>query len=297
MTNVGHGPLQRVSGPRPLPRDHGLLQASNVVGSGVNVIVEGDEHWGNGVKIWPYSIGEALVFDGTHAGTSADTKGTGDEHLELDEFFPMVVVFADQCDTVSVFNDDQFRARAVESFATVEGAAVEKELLTGAALPAQPHLADGTGDFPIGNVITTPINGLAALEDQIARSGRAGIIHMSPGLATVFSANFVVYEENGMLRTVNGTTVIAGAGYADGDSPEGHAAATGWEEWIYATGPIDIRRTAAEVLPNKLSEAMDREHNLITYIVERYYVVDWDASIHAAVLVDRCATDCGTPPS
>ena len=54
-----------------------------------------------------------------------------------------------------------------------------------------------------------------------------------------------------------------------------------------ATGPIDIRRGDVEVLPPVIRQTLDRRTNVITYRVERDYLVDWDTVLQAAVLVDR----------
>lgn len=309
-TTVGYGPLLPVDGPSPSPPKYGLLQATNNAGSQVTLVPEVQDKWGNGIDVWPYPAGEVAAFNPALTGTSATPKGYGDTDLDRLVVAPFVVVFADICTVASMsaggqIGPERFRARQVAVLGAVEGAGVEKELLTGAAVPANQHLADGVGNFPMGNSPTSVLNGLALLEMEIARSGRKGVVHMSPQLATFLSANYILFDVDGLLQTVNGTTVIAGYGYVDGATPEGMSAPTGWEEWMYATGPIDIRRSTVFTVPDSLAEAIDRgtggategRPNTFTYLVERYYLVNYDEVIKAAVLVDRCSTDCGTPPS
>ena len=308
-TTVGYGPLWPIDGPLPSAPKYGLLQATNVTGSNVRLVTEGQDRWGNGVDVWPYPQGAAEPFDPAQVGTSATPKGYGEDDLDRLVVAPFVVVFSDICTVASMsaggqISPERFRARQVAVLGAVEGAAVEKELLTGGTIPANQHLADGVGNFPMGSTPTSVLNGLALLEMEIARSGRAGVVHMSPQLATVLSANYIIFDVGGVQRTVNGTTVIAGYGYVDGDTPTGHATPTGWEEWMYATGPVEIRRSDVFTVPDTLAEAIDRgsgategRPNTFTYLVERYYLVDYDAVVKAAVLVDRCSSDCGTPPS
>lgn len=301
---VGFGPMQRIDGPRPIPPKYGLLPAANVAGSGVDIVPDPADRWGNGVKVWPYPVGDAEVFDPSLVGTSATPKGYGAEQPPSPDFAPMVVVFAITCTTASVPDQATFKARAVAALAAVEGAAVEKELLTGAALPANLHLSDGTSNLPLGSTPTSAVNGLAEMEAEIARSGRAGLIHVSPQVATFLHNNGLINDVGGVVKTINGTTIVNGVGYVDGATPEGATPPAGWEQWIYATGPIEIRRSEVITVPETLAEALDRgmgatqdRVNTITYLVERYYLVDYDGAVQSAVLVDRCTTDCGNPPA
>ena len=309
-TTVGFGPLWPIDGPLPSAPKYGLLQATNIAGSQVRIVTDTQDRWGNGVQVWPYPVGAAEPFDPALSGTSTVPKGYGEEDSDVIVAAPFVVVFADICTVASMsaggqISPDRFRARQVAVLGAVEGAAVEKDVLNGSTIASNQHLADGTGAFPMGNVATSVLNGLAMLEMEIARSGRAGVIHMSPQLATILSANYVVYDQGGLLRTVNGTTVIPGYGYVDGATPTGHTSPDGWEEWMYATGPVEIRRSEVFTVPGALAEAIDRgtggategRPNTFTYLVERYYLVDYDEAAKAAVLVDRCSSDCGTPPS
>ncbi len=308
-TTAGYGPLWPIDGPLPSAPRYGLLQATNVAGSNVKLVVDAQDRWGNGVQVWPYPQGPAEPFNPAEVGTSATPKGYGDDDADLFVAAPFVVVFADICTVASMsaggqISPERFRARQVAVMGAVEGAGVEKELLTGGTIPANQHLADGVGTFPMGSTVTSVLNGLAILETEIALTGRAGVIHMSPALATFLSSNYTIFDVNGLLRTVNGTTIIAGYGYAAGATPTGHATPTGWEEWMYATGPIEVRRSDVFSVPDTLAEAIDRgsgategRPNTFTYLVERYYLVDYDEVVKAAVLVDRCSSDCGTPPS
>jgi hypothetical protein len=296
---VGYGPLYRIDGPLPLQPRYGLLQAAS--SESVRIIADVDEsgidRWINGVEVYPYPTDFPGVFDACATGSNVRDKSAG-TLPSLPQFGALTVYLAETCTPRGIADQAAFKARAVAAFSAVEGAAVEQEFLSGRNIPLNPHLADGNGTFPWGNTATTVANGFAVLENAIAASGRAGLIHASPATVTAAAVDHVVDVDpkSGVLRTMNGTVVIAGSGYAQGHPPLGvHPNATATQEWIYASGPVDIRRSEIFMIPENVSEAMDRAQNLVTYRAERYYVVDWDTVVQSAVLVDRCTTVCGTP--
>jgi hypothetical protein len=300
--SVGYGPLAPIDGPPPAAPLYGLLQAAEAPAAGVRIVPDADdrgiERWLNGVEVHPYPVTQAEVWDACRSGSEGGTKSEGDA-VPLPDFGAMTVYLTDQCTAYQVPDDAAFKARAALALAAVEGAAVEREFLTGDTLLLNPHLSDGNGDFPNGDTATSPQNGLALLEAEIARSGKQGLVHVSPQVQTFLRDHLAIDLKNGIWRTANGIVVIPGFGYVDGATPTGHAAPGATEHWIYATGPIDIRRSEIFVLPETRAEALDRgvgatndRPNLITYRAERYYLVDWDTDVQAAVLVDRCQTDC-----
>lgn len=298
-TSIGFGPLARIEGPPPSPPRHGLLQAAAAPAAGVRLVPDAEDRWINGVEVEAYPVSMAEVWDACRSGSAGAEKADGDPHPSP-QFGAMTVYLADTCTRYQVPDESAFRARAATVMQAVEGAAVEREFLTGDDLLLNPHLSDGNGEFPNADAPTSPVNGIALLEQEIARSGRLGLIHISPMLAVVLGAAGAISELDGVLRTTNGTPVISGAGYAEGATPkDGHANPAANQEWAYATGPIDVRRSEIFIVPDTLAEALDRgmgathdRPNAVTYYVERYYLVDWDTDVQAAVLIDRCSDEC-----
>lgn len=302
MSDVGFGPLERIDGPPPIPPLYGLIPAAEAAkAAGVRIVPDTDdrgiERWMNGVEVYPYppSIGD--VFNPCAVSSEFVSKDFGDD-LEHPQFGAMTVYVSETCTTSKVWNQEEFKARAVANIVAVESGTIAYEFLTGHRLPAQPHLADGNGDFPNGDTVTTVLLGIEAMEKQIALSRRQGLIHCSPMIATaMLSRGFSLRDETGVIRTINGIVVIPDFGYAAGATPTGHAApGSAVQEWIYATGPVDIRRTEIFVTPDNVADAVDKgtpnsatnnKPNSITYRAERYYLVDWDTEVQAAVLVDR----------
>lgn len=253
------------------------------------------QRWINGVAVYPYPIGPALAWNACAVASEAVAKGDG-AALPNPVFGAMTVYLAETCTAYQIPSQEEFKARALLALSVIEGAAVATEFLTGAVLPLNPHLADGNGTFPNADVVTSPLNALALLEGEIAVSGKAGLVHMSPQMLTVLRSMYAMDEKGGVIRTGVGTVVIPDAGYAVGANPAGHAAAAGTQEWMYATGPIELRRSEMFVTPEDVSQALDRgaggKPNSLTYRAERYWLADWDTEVQAAVLADRCVTTC-----
>lgn len=253
------------------------------------------QRWINGAAIYPYPVGPALAWNACALASDAVVKNDGAD-LPNPEFGAMTIYLAETCTSYKIPSQEEFRARAVLALSVMEGAAVATEFLTGGVLPLNPHLADGNGTFPNANTVTSPLNALALLEGEIAVSGKAGLIHMSPQMLTVLRSQYAMDDKGGVIRTGNGTVVIPDAGYAVGANPAGHPAASGTQEWIYATGPIELRRSEMFTTPDDVSEALDRgidgKPNSITYRAERYWLATFDTEVQAAVLADRCQVVC-----
>lgn len=341
MDEVGYGPLEAIDGPLPLPPPYGLLSAAEAPGAGVRIVVDtsngpidvndlssdnetmeeaiarmqregslppqaGQERWINGAEVWPYAPHTGDIWDPCSPSTltsGAKSFGDEDEGFENPKFASVAVYVAETCKSYRTWDQERFKARAVAVLMAVESSLLGRRLMTGEGSPLSPYLADGMGTFPNGDSVTNAANGLQLLEQAIGETGRLGLIHGSPMFATAIRERFAVDNRTGFIRTINGTPLIPDYGYAhtSNSGPVGHAEPTGTREWIYATGPVEIRRSEVFVLPETVSEALDRgaaggattgRSNTITYRAERYYLLTWDTVLQAAVLIDRCQSGC-----
>lgn len=336
----GFFPTWFVDGPLPLPPVHGLIPAAAASAAGVRFVVDvtdeegnktpietngssdrteldrlkalgyipqraGMERWLNGVAVYPYPVDVPETWDACDNVGSASAEKSFGTAISPPDFAAFTITLPITCTSQQVPDQDAFKARAVTVIAATESYAVEQEFLTGAGISGQPYLADQYATFPnggIGTGATSPIHGLQVLEYAIALTGRLGLIHCSPMLATALLGNgFALKDNTGVIRTINGNVVIPGFGYAPGATPVGAATPSATSEWAYATGPIDIRRSEIFTTPDTVTEALDRSlgatnnrPNTITYRAERYYAVDADLALQAAVLIDRCSTTCVT---
>lgn len=280
------GALFYVNGPLPRRPRYGLVQSAEIN-------PESDEHWGNGIQVHGYIPDVASNFG--VCGDEPDEKLDQQRANPLPEYGPLTVYVAETCSTRTMEpTQAAFKARVEAVFAAVESGAVEHEFWTGSALPDNPHLTDANADVLNGGVATSIVNGLALLEQAIADTNRAGVIHITAGLAlaiTALGGGGILIPQGGKLYTINGTLVIPGYGY-DGSAPDGEGDPTGTEQWAFATGPVEILRSEPFVMPPDVSQAVDRSQNSITYRAERYYLPYWDTALQAAVLIDRCLATC-----
>lgn len=283
---MGYAALYPVNGPRPSPPRYGLIPSALLVDTAGEA-----DRWMNGVAVWPYPDELPSGYDPCNqAATTPNVKPDG-TNPEVVEFSALTVVEPVSCTSRSINDQATYVDRATVALESVEGWRVEREFWTGEILPNNPYLTDNNADVLHGGTATSAMNALAILEEAIAASGRQGWIHATPATVSVWSSMFQVYKDGPRLVTALGTIVVPGAGY-DGSAPVGEAAPSAVQDWAIATGPVEIRRSNVVVVPGQLSQAMVTSTNDITFRAERVFVTDWDATLQAAVLVDRCLTTC-----
>jgi len=210
---------------------------------------------------WPYCW---TPVGATEKQISCDAWGTAE---------PFVVYDGIRCQRVG-FPDGQ--SVALSRLGLSEQGQVERHTWAQLANydPTQIVTANGSGDI---------IAAIAALEAQLAAStGARGIIH-APRAAAVFLAavgvNDLIPDGSGW-KTPLGTRIVFGGGY-DYNGPAGQPPATEGELWLYATGPVVIRRGDV-VVHGGDSEGMDRTTNEVNWIAERPYLVSFDCPVLAA---------------
>ena len=274
------GPPETVSAPRPQPARWNLFTVAQAIPP------EAPERWLNGVSVWPFPAGPGDGWDPCGEGTFRP-KAAGDD-LALPEFNAFVAYIAETCSSFSARDWAEFMGRADAALAAVEPFHAERQLATGDYLlfnsQPNPYLADSNADV-LGSL--GEVAALVALENAIADTGKAGVIHATPGTVTAWAAESLLLVEGGALRTYVGTPVVSGAGYR-GARPVNEAAPSATAEWAFATGPVLYGRgNVVRANPPTLAEALDRSDNTITYRAERDLLVAWDMQLQAAVLVDR----------
>ncbi len=299
-----------VNGPRPLPPKYRLVDVANVIESP-------DPHWQTGLSVWGYPPTGDWVPDTTSPGyvggapdqpatwalcwsdaSTAGVKSTGTS-IPNPLFDAFTVYLAAQCTTASVFTakldgetQDEYQSRmqqafvdrALQSFGAAESWAVEREFSQGLILPGNPFLGDANAVVLAGGVAQKPRVALSYLANAIGQTGQAGIVHADPATIVAWG-EFFIRPEGEKLLTMEGSDIVRGSGYVGADVVGQSALAAG-TSWAFATGLVDIRRSAPFIVPGDISEALDRGDNTINYYVERTYAVDWDTVLQAAVLVD-----------
>lgn len=287
MSTATLGPARVLDGPVPVPPRYSLLVNATI-------LEDLDYHWMAGGAVYPYpTLSDDPDYNdgGVQAGCATGTereKIEGGTNL-LPEFNAFTVYVAETCTARGIGNDEDFRNRAVIGLNGLEAALVEREFALGDAIggTGSPYLADVS--LPNYQSLGTlkAMEALARLENEIAETGKMGMIHTDPATATAWASQYLVEKEGAYLRAVaTGTPIVVGYGYV-GARPDGQAAPPATSGWAWATGPVQLRRSNIELIPGSLAEALDRQHNVVTYRAERHYLVDWDTELQAAVLVDR----------
>lgn len=274
MSNLTFGPpVVLDDGHLPVAPPRSLLNTPGVV------VPPGDAHWLSGAAVYPYPPGPGSEWDPCTTGTFRE-KDEG-EGVESQYFASFVGYLPITCSAMSIGDPEEFANRAEIALNAVQSFSVERQLALGTGVPTNPFLADANHTVT-GAAATAknPTVALSYLEEEIAATGKQGMIHAT---APVVSQWFDQDRLDEPLVTVNGTRVVSGGGYAAA-TPSGRTPAAAGQSWVYATGPVEVRLGEVAVLDIK--EVLDRSNNDVTFRAERYFLVTWDAQLQVAILVD-----------
>jgi hypothetical protein len=89
-------------------------------------------------------------------------------------------------------------------------------------------------------------------------------------------------------RTLMGNCLVFGAGYSVNVGPPTCTAAPAGEAWLYATGPVRIRRDVAALVPMSEGESVRARTNDRFALAESTFVVEIACCTSAAVRVTLC---------
>lgn len=315
MAQLGAGPGRRMpttAKPRQVP--YISLLTSVDIEPNVSLDAATDprgDRWLNGIKYRrePFGPGAVLLqaYDKTSHAEDVDTALTPDpEGTEvLDDAF---TVYAEEKRTTLGFTINDYIGRAQRHLALTEGYQVEKELWSGAirqaanaagaglaqdqwlAQTVTATLLNGGTALPFGRAYNTLVQAMAD-----ASGGEVGMIHGQSGILPVIDTLMIgspvpAPGTNGQGRPVSrvlderGNVIVPGFGYAN-TSPAGVAAPVG-QFWLYGTSIMRIWRDDVVVVPDTYAQAVDRVVNNIDFRAQRTYLVDWDRSMHFAILAD-----------
>lgn len=281
MSTVGLAPRFVADGPLPIAPKYRLLDVATL-------LTEPDVHWQAGVSVWGYPPDDPSIWSTCGHGTQ--TKNEGDE-IPNPLFDPFTVYVPITCSTRTLGGDtDELRQRAVAVLDAVVSFGVEKELSQGEANPLSPYFSDADVTILGSGSAFEPVEGLAALEQAIAATGRQGVIHVTPAVATRFADHHLIEDRSGVLRTYIGTPVAVGGGYLGADPSGGaHPPTPGASgvgtQYAFATGPVRYIQSEDIVVAGSVKESMDRSDNTITFYAERNFVAYWDTELQAAALI------------
>lgn len=177
----------------------------------------------------------------------------------------------------SVARDDLLD-RARQKLGLVEQQSLEHYAWIGDA-GTTPYLAAPDTEVLAGSDVT-PValpTGVGLLEAFIAdRTGVLGVLWAPRWTAGWFATELLAKAEGPRLTAPLGDPIVFAQ--TTGVGPGGVAPAAG-EAWLYATGPVMVRRSA--VFQPRLAEALDRRTNEVFAVAERFYTVGWSCAVGA----------------
>lgn len=293
MSSVTFGPPLVLDGPIPEAPPRRLLSVPGVLqnpGGEDDPRLGNDrerDRWMNGVSVYGYPEGEAFPWNPCSTGTW-ETK-SDESSFPNPDFGAFTAYLPLSCSAFSLASDPEaFAKRAEVALDAIISQAIEKALSQGIPTMDNPFLGDAAVDILAAGK-QTPVAGLAYLEDAIGATGRAGMIHATPGTVTSWFATFPMQENESSLYTPAGTVISVGGGYTGATVHGGSDAGPG-EAWAFATGPVRAWLASETMLDIK--DVLERDDNDVTFRAERFALVEWDTSLQAAVLIDWGACPC-----
>lgn len=206
------------------------------------------------------------------------STATGVDYVES---HPFAVYAVTECRLVGRREAEE-RARAEANLRAGEQYAVEAVLARRLATDSAIQVANFDPQHPV--------DGLALLEQAMASVTSVAVIHTPRQVGTVLAAHGAIERYGDRLETVQGNLIASGRGYGLGWDPTGETYAYPADgiAWLYATGPVTVRRGTPEVIP-----AQTRQANTGIVLAERQYTLGWECDVWA---VPVYATHAGTAP-
>lgn len=275
--------LTRVVAPRATVPVHSLIRAA--------VTNLNEPGWERGLTYAPESPGGYRAFA---ACTDAEYDDEGAGPTPIVAYRPWDLQVVHPCHSTFGLDEQQLLAELDRAMETVESFAIAHELwngdLTRDALDAGDvdaanlSLVDGPTVLNAGTPVS-PKRALGLLQAEAGRAtrGQQVYLHAARELEPYLPD---LTRDGNLLTTRVGNLVVSDAGYP-GTPPVGVAAAPD-VEWLYATGPIVVRRSAIERIG--IGEgALDTATNTLDLRSTRAVAATFDRSAHFAVAVDLTA--------
>jgi hypothetical protein len=278
--------------PELKPTPCGLLSVANVK---THTSSDYDERWVRGFAYEFDSLATTRIL------TTNDESVTGGELYDASgekyyrDYSPFFIEVEIARSTFGLPAQDRF-AIALKQLEAATQKAVELELWDGVASLAASNenvflSKASTATIPVSGAYS-PSDALFHLEQAIASSptGASGVIHMTRDVASLLGSKIVFAStdggKTGKAMTRLGTEVVIGSGYS-GNGPIGNAndEASLTNRWMFATGPIEVHLSKAEIVNDSLSQGVNASINDMVIKAVRSAAVYFDPSIHFAVRV------------
>jgi len=245
---------------------------------------DGDPDWEKGLQYVPEAPGGYVA-----SGSVFCAPGDEVEHLrpisDTVDYQPWEVQFHDPCETTFGYVPDDVTARMRRIADATESYAIARELWTGEVARefGLPNAYLGKGATVVGGgAPLSPKRGIGLLEAAVgdALMGQQATLHVSRAARPYF---YELVKVGQLLYTNLDNLIVADAGY-DGSPPDGEAAAAD-VSWIYATGPVVVRRTPLLMFSTENAEVIDTEMNRRIRTASKLVAATFDPAVLFAVPV------------
>lgn len=185
---------------------------------------------------------------------------------------PFAVYAADSC----VLGRDETEARQQlrQRFLSGEQAAVERTVFDG-QMGNTPFLRQADVINTHADALPDLIEAIGLIEQWLAENyGGVGVVHAPRSMAPKLKAQTVMDVKGGQASTIAGSAWVFGTGYP-GTPPATFRGEDDGKLWLYATPPVNVRRSRVIEPADWTSGAFDKATNSGFLLEERQYVVDW----------------------
>ncbi len=271
--------LTRVAAPRATVPVHSLIRAAVTT-------LDDEPGWERGLTYAPESPGGYRAFA---ACTDADYDDEGAGPTPAVAYWPWDLQVVHPCHSTFGLDEEQLDAELGRAVDATESYAIARELwqgdLTRAAAAAgdvdDPNLSlvDGPTVLAAG-APQPPKVALGLIQAAAGRAlrGQQVYLHAAPEVEPFLD----VTREGNLLTTKRGNLLVSDAGYPN-TAPGGTDAAAG-VGWLYATGPVVVRRSPVERVGIGQG-AVDTRSNRLDLRATRVVAATFDRSAHFAVAV------------
>jgi hypothetical protein len=245
---------------------------------------DGDPDWQKGMTYVPEEPGGYKA----RASWCSDASADDVEHLrgvpDTVDYEPWELEFWDPCELTVGYNADEVTARLRRMADATESYGIARELWTGEVarefdLP-NPYLAKGP--TVVSTAAVSPKRGIGLLEAAVgdALTGQQATFHVSRAARPYF---YELVKVGQLLYTNLDNMIVADAGYP-GSPPDGTAAADD-VSWIYATGPVVVRRSELMMFAARDAEVVDTANNRRYRRASKVVAATFDPAVLFAVPV------------
>lgn len=199
---------------------------------------------------------------------------------------PVTVYAGTECSAIG-FSFDEAIVLATDTLELGASRALEEWYMRNVLCTTAQDLTPVAGAVSVAQAVSVLENWLGV------NYGGQGVIHAPAGAGAQFSRDTLAIpnwcgDDLCCIRTLTGNTVVLGSGYSVNVGPPACATAPDGEMWLYATGPLRIRRDAPVILPENSGQSINTRTNDRRALAEQTFVIESAICISAAVRAVIC---------